>query len=371
MENKRFENNGGGATLLSRQDKGFDGTGCVKLLRYYGTKALRRNICNINVGRLYQADRKINSRIINSAPQDTKRIDTTPETNYNSNMMNYNLEMLKRVQDDTKPHLTHFTHAKRAAFTLAEVLITLAVIGIVAAMTIPTLISNYQEKQTISKLQKVYATLKNAFEMGKVQHGDYETWSWNQIPNENAERISYFWETYVFPHLKVTKKCFPVSNECVEPMYLLSGSSLSNTSSTRAAFILEDGTSVYTWASSGDFFPHIFVFADINGKAKPNIVGKDIFVMYFSPQNPGNKLGSLDDDGNFVDSGKLMTNAYGLSFYGDMDGVTVEDLMDSNFIVQNVEGTNNKMGCSSGSLGYACGAAIKLNGWKFPDGYPD
>ena len=43
-------------------------------------------------------------------------------------------------------HLTHITHAKRAAFTLAEVLITLAIIGIVAAMTIPTLVANYQNK---------------------------------------------------------------------------------------------------------------------------------------------------------------------------------------------------------------------------------
>ncbi len=33
-----------------------------------------------------------------------------------------------------------------SAFTLAEVLITLAIIGIVAALTIPTLISNYQKK---------------------------------------------------------------------------------------------------------------------------------------------------------------------------------------------------------------------------------
>ncbi len=257
----------------------------------------------------------------------------------------------------------------RKGFTLAEVLITLGIIGVVAALTIPTLISNYQEKQTLTKLQKTYSTLKNALELGKVEHGDYDTWSWNQIPVTNAERIKYFWETYGFPNLKVVKKCFPVSDECVDTMYFLSGTSISN-SSTRGAFILEDGTSVYTWASSGDFFPHIFIFVDLNGRNKPNIVGKDIFVMYFSPQNPGNKLGELDEDGNFVDSGKIMANAYGLSFYGDVDNVTVKDLMSPNFIIQNVQGTNNKMGCSIESLGYVCGAAIKLNGWKFPDGYP-
>ena len=43
MRKKEFENVGGGATLLDRQDKGFGGIGYVKLLRYYDTKALRGN----------------------------------------------------------------------------------------------------------------------------------------------------------------------------------------------------------------------------------------------------------------------------------------------------------------------------------------
>ena len=269
-------------------------------------------------------------------------------------------EIPNRVRNDKKV---------KVAFTLAEVLITLGIIGIVAAMTIPTLIANYQEKQTVSKLQKVYATLKNAFELSKVEYGDYETWSWNQIPLDNAERIKYFCDKYVLPNLKVAKKCFPVSVECVsENMKFANGSSIP-LSSSRGAFVLDDGTSVYTWASSDTLFPHVFVFADINGKSEPNQIGKDIFVLYFSPNNPGNKMGSIDEDGNFVDSGKLMLNAYGLSFYGDVSNVTVDDLMDPNFIVQNGQGTNNKMGCSTESLGYSCGAAIKLNGWKFPEGY--
>ena len=42
----------------------------------------------------------------------------------------------------------------KLAFTLAEVLITLGIIGIVAAMTIPTLLAKYQEKQTVTKLKQ-------------------------------------------------------------------------------------------------------------------------------------------------------------------------------------------------------------------------
>lgn len=51
---------------------------------------------------------------------------------------------------------------RKIAFTLAEVLITLGIIGIVAAMTLPALINKYQQKQTITQLQKVYSVLNQA-----------------------------------------------------------------------------------------------------------------------------------------------------------------------------------------------------------------
>ncbi|MBS5801473.1 MAG: type II secretion system protein [Brachyspira sp.] len=44
------------------------------------------------------------------------------------------------------------------AFTLAEVLITLGIIGVVAAMTLPTLINSYKKQQTVTHLQKVYTS---------------------------------------------------------------------------------------------------------------------------------------------------------------------------------------------------------------------
>lgn len=46
---------------------------------------------------------------------------------------------------------------KKTGFTLAEVLITLGVIGVVAAMTIPTLINNYQKTEYATKLKKSYS----------------------------------------------------------------------------------------------------------------------------------------------------------------------------------------------------------------------
>ena len=55
------------------------------------------------------------------------------------------------------------TTFKKAAFTLAEVLITLGIIGVVAALTLPTLIQNHQKQTYVTGLKKAYANLQNAF----------------------------------------------------------------------------------------------------------------------------------------------------------------------------------------------------------------
>ena len=51
---------------------------------------------------------------------------------------------------------------KKLAFTLAEVLVTLGIIGVVAAMTMPTLVSNHQKKVYVTQLKKVYTELTQA-----------------------------------------------------------------------------------------------------------------------------------------------------------------------------------------------------------------
>ena len=97
-------------------------------------------------------------------------------------MMNYNLEMLKRVQHDRSGSEAHSKELnvltsyrlndfkKKIAFTLAEVLITLAIIGIVAAMTIPTLVAKYQEKVMVTKVKQAHSQLMNAIQLYVAQN---------------------------------------------------------------------------------------------------------------------------------------------------------------------------------------------------------
>ena len=62
------------------------------------------------------------------------------------------------------------------AFTLAEVLITLAIIGVVAAMTMPSLIQKYQEQKRVTQLKKAYAVMQNAYLMAVKDYGEPQDW---------------------------------------------------------------------------------------------------------------------------------------------------------------------------------------------------
>lgn len=59
---------------------------------------------------------------------------------------------------------------KRSGFTLAEVLITLGIIGVVAAMTIPTLIQNTNSAKFSAQFKKSVSTLSQAAIMGQAQY---------------------------------------------------------------------------------------------------------------------------------------------------------------------------------------------------------
>ncbi len=72
--------------------------------------------------------------------------------------------------------LSNLVPFRKAAFTLAEVLITLAVIGIVAALTIPSLVQSYKERVTITKVKKAYTTLTNALQLAIIENGTVDNW---------------------------------------------------------------------------------------------------------------------------------------------------------------------------------------------------
>ena len=90
---------------------------------------------------------------------------------------------------------------KKAAFTLAEVLITLGIIGIVAAMTLPTLIANYQKKVVETRLIAFYSKINQAYRMSYAENGDTVDWIETNKSYSYAEMVAWL-EQYIFEALQ-------------------------------------------------------------------------------------------------------------------------------------------------------------------------
>lgn len=81
-------------------------------------------------------------------------------------------------------------------FTLAEVLITLGIIGIVAAMTMPTLIQKNQEKELISRTKKVYADINNSLQLAQKDYGVIGDNGFLFNANDNSLTAAQNWAKY-------------------------------------------------------------------------------------------------------------------------------------------------------------------------------
>ena len=101
-------------------------------------------------------------------------------------------------------HVVHFNDIRRVAFTLAEVLITLGIIGIVAALTLPSVITNHQKQKTVSYVKKFYNEINNAVRMAVVDNGDVELWM-EDYRDDNYSANLKFVQDYILPYIKYLK----------------------------------------------------------------------------------------------------------------------------------------------------------------------
>src|SRR5574344_2111076 len=94
----------------------------------------------------------------------------------------------------------------KKGFTLAEVLIVLGIIGVVAALTIPTLINSYQEKATVTRLKKVYSTLSQAYQMAIIENGEFPDWFEGNDELTPVQKGEIFYNV-LSKYFKISKAC--------------------------------------------------------------------------------------------------------------------------------------------------------------------
>ena len=241
-------------------------------------------------------------------------------------------------------------------FTLAEVLITLGIIGIVAAVTLPSLIGNYQKKQAVSQLKVAYSILSQAVAQAREENGDPLDWDYS-----NAEIFS---EKYFVPYLNVIKKCPRIGNNIFcyagkdrteNTLRYLNGDLILESRGTKTIALSNGMSLMFTTGrgNSGGTFAKIYV--DINGAKGKSIIGKDVFAFSMCPDRGENHILLLGVNG--ANSSGVNNTSY---------------MKDRDYLKSEVPGACNKNAQSGTGYnqGDFCSLLIQIDGWKIAPDYP-
>ncbi len=202
----------------------------------------------------------------------------------------------------------------RKGFTLAEVLITLGIIGVVAAMTLPSLINDYRDKEILTKVRKTYSDVSNAVNRARTSDGNINDNSVLFNPNNNSVDTAKKFMKY----FNGTKLCTNTKNQCKKYYYDIKYSRFytagTNTGASWSiilpAIILHNGVVLYIVQNNNpdcyaeETFNTVdengrpildadgnnvtktsinkvcgYVYFDVNGPKKPNIFGYDAFYI--------------------------------------------------------------------------------------------
>ena len=177
---------------------------------------------------------------------------------------------------------------KKFAFTLTEMLITLSIIGVVSAMTVPTLMNKYQKEAQAVQIRKASLEFANAVDLYLTEKGK-TTLAGTDI----ADNLSDFIESY----FKITKTCGEDDTSCFASSYRsIDNTKTSSVNCSGDYYTLANSASICVNAykplniSSGSIIvnktnasrPYLKIVMDTNGAEKPNIGGRDIFTFYIT-----------------------------------------------------------------------------------------
>lgn len=160
---------------------------------------------------------------------------------------------------------------KIKAFTLAEILVTMGIIGVVAALTVPNLVSNYQNKTMAVKARKSVLEIEEAIDLLLTEEGK-NSLTTSSLFGTNG--IQNFAEKY----LKTISNTDGFASEGYYPITTTAETkvnkfSCSNESYNGTPYVLADSTAICIVKKTSD----IIIYMDINGAEPPNIGGRDMF----------------------------------------------------------------------------------------------
>lgn len=200
----------------------------------------------------------------------------------------------------------------KKAFTLAETLIVLAIIGVVASLTIPAVIRSTTQDQYVTALKKANTILNQLMEASVMQNGAVKNWAVYDASGSATYSTATFFEKYFMPYLDLNQDCETGSGCFGTPTdgyknLTVKGTECIDMDSNKNYYkvILADGmsvaymlncSSVPTCASTSD--PVGIIYVDINGPKEPNLCGRDMFRFEVYPHTNNIKPTGIYDSTN-------------------------------------------------------------------------
>lgn len=190
------------------------------------------------------------------------------------------------------------------AFTLAEVLITLGIIGIISAMTLPTLINKTQSKELESQYKKVYSELNQIAQLFKKDY-DVSVSDYTQSLGVSGGKkivpilLKYYKGSKLIDDTTFNSKDEEGNIKSVRyNIYTMNGTKLKMGPCDDVGFYSENSGKIISFVGDtvleGNDGPVVCV--DINGMKKPNKYGYDIHIFYFTTDGYALPMGQIHKD---------------------------------------------------------------------------
>lgn len=184
-------------------------------------------------------------------------------------------------------------------FTLAEVLITLGIIGIISAMTLPQLLSSYRKKVVENQLKNMYTLISHAVKWAEVDNGigfEIDSGDLSDVNNVNGfsyEHSEIVFEKYFKKYFKITQS-YPKTENSQYFKYRGYNGKTYITPGYAKCYKLANGTGMCYIARGGNQMGYFYIYLKPDKQDK--VVGRDVFSLEFNRKNNTYKVYQMMQD---------------------------------------------------------------------------
>ena len=230
---------------------------------------------------------------------------------------------------------------------MAETLITLGIIGVVAAIVMPMLITKYKQQVTINRLKEAYSIFSQVVADSVRENGEVS--DWEKTTNVNTV------ERYLLPYMKGVRYA---KSKKYEKKSLIGNANKYIQWNNNYAYDMPNGMTFSFSPGAGAAISAGVtrqIAVDINGEKAPNRLGNDVFVFKINSDYPNFRPACLD---NGHSGGRPLSR---------------DEMLGKNYRFPALEAADGACNDKKGKAMYAgqcCGALIMMDGWKISKDYP-